>query len=186
MHLTLNRQIRARKQILMNANSALGLSAPPKQTTQRKMQLGGFRIELDDLDECIDRLVGLLIQQEVQTLEIPLRQGARLGYELRDVDSGGYPAQCKKRRDGKQPPGFKFHADCPSKSFLKNQAASLALIAYAVRRRRLNAHVLLCLVIFLHGQHRLFLPRQFAAIAKYRWSHGQHAENRARREKSEQ
>src|SRR3569832_775515 len=30
-----------------------------------------------------------------------------------------------------------------------------------------------------------YSPRQFAAIAKYRWSLGQHAENRARREKSE-
>src|SRR5574339_274827 len=73
------------------------------------MQLDGLRVDLDHLDEGLDRLVGLLVQQEVEPLEIGARQRARLGDDLLDVDARGDPAQAEEQREAQQPPVFELH-----------------------------------------------------------------------------
>ena len=71
-------QVGALGQVLVHADRALDLAAAAKQAAQRKMQFDGLRIDLDHLDERLDRLVRLLIEQKVESLEIRCRQRARL------------------------------------------------------------------------------------------------------------
>src|SRR5690606_15961498 len=82
MHFLVLRQVRTRQQVLVNADRTLGLATAAKQVTQRKMQFDRFRIQLDDFDEGIDRLVRLLVQQEIQSPEVATRQAARFGDKL--------------------------------------------------------------------------------------------------------
>jgi hypothetical protein len=56
------------------------------------VHVGRFRIQAHDLDEGVDRLVGLLVEQEVEALEIAARQRALLGHQLTNVDARGDPA----------------------------------------------------------------------------------------------
>ncbi len=68
------RQIRAVQQVRVNADCTIELAAPPKEIAQRLMQLDRFRIELDDFDECIDRFVGLIVQQVIEAAKVRARQ----------------------------------------------------------------------------------------------------------------
>ena len=103
------RQIFALDQVLVHANGTFNLAAPPEQRTQRKMQLDGLRLDLDDLDERFNGLVWLLIEQEIEAFEIGTRQRARFGQQMLDVDARSQPAQRKKQRQCQQPPVFNFH-----------------------------------------------------------------------------
>ena len=60
----------------MHAYRTLHFAAAPEQTAQREVQFDGLRIDLYHFDKRLDRLVGLLIEQEVQPLEIRARQRA--------------------------------------------------------------------------------------------------------------
>ena len=62
VHQVILRKIGTCEQILVHPDCALDFASPAKQVTQREMQFDSFRIELDDLDECIDRLIRLFIQ----------------------------------------------------------------------------------------------------------------------------
>src|SRR5690349_18030798 len=73
------------------------------------MQFDHLRLNLDDFNERLDRLVGLLVQQEIKSLEVRLRQSAGLGYQMLDIDARGQPAERKKKRQCDQPPVFDFH-----------------------------------------------------------------------------
>src|SRR3989304_3407890 len=64
--------------VLVHANGAFGLAAPPEKAAEGKMQFDRFRIDADDLDESLDRLVGLLVEQKIEALEIGARQIAGL------------------------------------------------------------------------------------------------------------
>ena len=68
--LLLGGQVGAVDQVLVHADRALDLAAPAEQAAQREVQLDGLRIDLDHLDERLDRLVGLLVEQEVEALEV--------------------------------------------------------------------------------------------------------------------
>ena len=70
-------QIGAFDQVLVHADGAIGLAAPAEQAAQREVQFDGLRIDLGRLDEGLDRLVRLLVEQEVEALEIGARQRAR-------------------------------------------------------------------------------------------------------------
>src|SRR5207248_2113525 len=68
-------------------------------------------IDFDDFDERLDRFVGLLVQQKVETPKIRQRQRARFTEQVPNVDSGCDPA--KRENDGddrQQPPQLEFHA----------------------------------------------------------------------------
>ncbi|CFP58216.1 Uncharacterised protein [Bordetella pertussis] len=94
----------------MHADGALHFAAPAKQTAQGEVQLGGFGIQLGDLDERVDRPVGLLVEQEVQAAEVRIGQRARLAQHLPEVKARRQPAQRKQHRHEYQPPGFKVHS----------------------------------------------------------------------------
>jgi hypothetical protein len=49
----------------VHADRAIDLALPAEQVTQREMQIDRLRIDLDHFDERLDRLVGLLVQQEI-------------------------------------------------------------------------------------------------------------------------
>ncbi len=88
----------------MHANRAVGLTAAAEQITQREVQLNRFRVELDDFDKRIDRLVGLLIEQEIQAAEVRTRQVGAFRQQRLEVVACGHPAERKSDGDDKQPP----------------------------------------------------------------------------------
>ncbi|MBN8905034.1 MAG: chemotaxis protein CheB [Rhodospirillales bacterium] len=98
------------QQVLVHANRPVELTAPTEQPAQREVQIDGFRFEFDDFEEGFDGLVGLLVEQEIQATKIRIRQSARFGDDLADVHPRSQPAQREKKREGKQPPEFEFHA----------------------------------------------------------------------------
>lgn len=103
------RQIRAVQEALVHADGALHFAAAAKQAAERKVQLGGFRIEFGDFDKGIDGPVRLLVEQKIQAAEIRVRQRARLAQHLAEIKARRQPAQCKQHWYENQPPGFKVH-----------------------------------------------------------------------------
>ena len=60
--------------VLMHTDRTIGLAPAPEQIAQCEVQLDRFRVETHHVDEGIDGLVGLLVEQEVQTAEVRVRQ----------------------------------------------------------------------------------------------------------------
>src|SRR5436190_4176276 len=107
----LGAQIRAFEQVPVHADRALGLAAPAEQASQREVQLDRLRVDLDHLDEGLDRLVGLLVEQEIEVLEIRARQLPRFREQLLDVDARREPAQPEEQREPEQPPELEVHGE---------------------------------------------------------------------------
>src|SRR5262245_21529780 len=103
------REIRTLQQILVHADRAVGLTAPSKEAAEREVEVDRGRVDFDDLDERLDRLVGLLVQQEIEAPEIRTRNAARLRQKLLDIDAGGEPAQAEEDRETDEPPKLKIH-----------------------------------------------------------------------------
>jgi hypothetical protein len=72
-------QIIAIQQILMHADRTFGFPATAKQIPEREMEFGGLGIQLDDFDKRIDRLIRLLVEQEIQAAEVRARQVGAFG-----------------------------------------------------------------------------------------------------------
>ncbi len=102
------REVGPLEQILVHPDRSLGLAAPPEQAAECEMQLDGLRVDPDDLGERLDRLVGLLVQQEVEPGEVGARDPARFGDELLDVDAGGKPPEPEEHGKCDQPPELEF------------------------------------------------------------------------------
>src|SRR6266850_1857853 len=107
----LRAQIRTLEQVPVHANRPLGLAAAAEPATQGEVQLDGLRIDLDHLDERLDRLVRLLVQQEIETFEIRARQLPRFPQQLLDVDARREPAQPEEQREPEQPPELEVHGE---------------------------------------------------------------------------
>src|SRR5690606_2371446 len=103
-------EVGALDEVLVDANGAVGLSPPAEQVAECEMQLDRFRIDAHDVDERVDRLVGLLVEQEVQAAEIGVGQAVALhgGGRLPGLVARREPAQAEEQRNGQQPPGFEF------------------------------------------------------------------------------
>ena len=97
-------QVGAIEQVLVHADRAIDLALAAKQAAQRKVQVDRLRIDLDHFDERFDRLVGLLVEQEVQAAEIRQRQRTRFAQQVLDVDARREPAQTEEQRERQQPP----------------------------------------------------------------------------------
>ena len=97
-------------QVLVYPDGAVGLATAAEQVAQRKMQFYGFGIDTRRLDERLDRLVGLLVEQKIQSLEVGARQSARFQQQVFDVNACRNPAEAKKYRQDQQPPEVDFHA----------------------------------------------------------------------------
>src|SRR6266536_235832 len=122
-------QVRALEKVAVHADRPLGLPAPAKQAPQREMQLDGLRIDLDHLDERLDRLVGLLVEKEVQALEVGARQLPRFRQQLLDVEARGEPAQPEEQGESEQPPELEFHARWALSLRRQGAIAARALLA---------------------------------------------------------
>src|SRR3954466_1310091 len=107
--LLLRAEARSVEEVLVHADRTVVLPAPAEQAAEREVQLDRLGVDLHHLDERLDRLVGLLVQQEVEALEVRARQRARLGHDLADVDARGDPAQAEEERKAEQPPVFELH-----------------------------------------------------------------------------
>ena len=62
------------------------------------MQLGCFGVNADRLDECLYRLVRLLVHEEIEPPEIGARQVTGLDQQVLDVDACREPAQTEEQR----------------------------------------------------------------------------------------
>ena len=104
-------QVGAVEQVLVHPDGAVDFALPPEQAAQREVQVDRLRVDLDHFDERLDRLVRLLVQQEIEAAEIRQRQRARFAQQVLDVDARGDPSQREKhRRYRKQPPEIEIHA----------------------------------------------------------------------------
>ena len=54
----------------MNPDSTIDLAAPPEQAAERKVGLDRLVIYTHHRKEMLERLIGLFVQQEVQSLQI--------------------------------------------------------------------------------------------------------------------
>jgi len=98
------------EQVLVHADGAVVLAAAAEQAAEREMQFDRLRVDLDHLDERLDRLVGLLVEEEVEALEVRARQRARLLQQMADVDPRRHPAEAEEQRQQpQQPPVVEFH-----------------------------------------------------------------------------
>ena len=66
----LGRERLARQKILVDADGALDLAAAPIERAEREMRLDGVRIRIHELQEHVERPVGLLGDEIVETGEI--------------------------------------------------------------------------------------------------------------------
>ena len=105
-------QVGSGQQALMDANRPVCLTAATKQIAQSEVQLDGFGVELDHVDEGIDRLVGLFVEQKVQALEIGIGQVRRFTNLRPGIDARSEPSKRKKQRDDAQPPKLELHRLC--------------------------------------------------------------------------
>src|SRR5688572_7455122 len=69
-------QVLALHQVLVHADRAVDLAAAAEEAAERELQLDRLRVLLGHLQERLDRLVGLLVQQEIEAPEVRRRQRA--------------------------------------------------------------------------------------------------------------
>jgi len=98
------RQVGALEQVLVHAHGALVFAAAAEQVAQREVQVGGVRILLHRLDEGVDRLVVLLVEQQVQALVVGLGRILLLALPLPQVEAGAQPAEREGHRQAEQQP----------------------------------------------------------------------------------
>ena len=78
------------------------------------MEVDRLRVDLHDLDERFDGLVGLLVQQEIEAAKIRQRQRPRLAQKMLDVDARGDPAHREEHHEERQqPPELDFDHGAP-------------------------------------------------------------------------
>src|SRR5207244_864789 len=82
----------------LHAYRAAVLALPAKQIAKREMQVDGLWIDLDDFDERLDGLVGLLVEQKIESPEIRERQRAGFAQQMADVDARRDPPQPEEKR----------------------------------------------------------------------------------------
>ena len=63
-------QVLAGHEPLMDADRPIHLPPPPEEAPQGQLHLGGLAVHLRQLDEDIDRLVGLVVEQVIEATEI--------------------------------------------------------------------------------------------------------------------
>ena len=108
----------------MHPRRAVDLALPPEQAAEREVQVDRLRIDLDDLDERLDRLVRLLVQQEIEAAKIRQRQRARFAQQVLDVDARRDPAQPEEQR-----------RESAAATTARNPCAAMRDYASAQRRR---------------------------------------------------
>src|SRR5690606_34775179 len=95
-------------QVLVDPDRPVGLAPTPEQVAEGEMQLDRLGIDLHHVDEGVDRLVGLLVEEEVESAEVGVRHvAAAVG--LARLEAGREPAEDEEERDGEQPPGVEGH-----------------------------------------------------------------------------
>lgn len=76
LHSLFGWKIGAEQKVLVHTDGTFRFSATSEKVAQCKMQVGRFRIQSDNFNKRIDSLVGLFIQEKVQSLEISFWKAA--------------------------------------------------------------------------------------------------------------
>ena len=143
------REIGAAEQVLVDAHRALVLAALSEQVAEREVELGGVRVLLDGFDEGVDRLVVLLVEEQVQALVVDLGRLLALAPVLARVEARGEPAEheaaaAEAERQPEQPLRVKVHraADGAGRARRRRAArASAGAVLGAARVRSRHAAV---------------------------------------------
>ena len=96
-------QVGAAEQVLVHPHRALVLAAAAEQVAEGEVQVGGVGVLLHRLDEGVDRLVVLLVEQQVQALVVGLGL-LLLAPQLAHVEPRGDPAEGERQRQRPQQP----------------------------------------------------------------------------------
>src|SRR6185295_19313222 len=103
-------KVRAVQEVLVHPGRPLDLALAAEKAAQREVQVDRLWIDLDHLDEGLDRLVRLLVQQKIEAAKVRQRQRPRFAQQVLDVDPCRHPAQAEEqRRDRQQPPKLEIH-----------------------------------------------------------------------------
>jgi hypothetical protein len=105
------------QQVRVNAHGAVELAAAPEQVAERVVQFDRLGIELDHLDERIDRLVVLVVQEQVQATEVRARQTRLVGRMRARLEATRKPPGAEQQRQREQVPELELdHARSPAPS----------------------------------------------------------------------
>jgi len=63
-------QVRAADDVSVKADGLVNLAPAAKQVAKRQVRLGGLGIDLGEFEKDLDGLVGLLVEQVVETPEV--------------------------------------------------------------------------------------------------------------------
>src|SRR5690606_14092248 len=92
-------QVGALDQALVQADGAVDLAAAAEQVAQGQLGLEGFLVQFGDVQEQLDRLVGLLVEQVVQAAEVGAGKPADLGVTVAlPSPAADHPAGERRKR----------------------------------------------------------------------------------------
>jgi hypothetical protein len=101
-------EVSTAQKVLVDPDGPIGLAPASKQFTERKVQFDGLGVDPNDIDECVHRTVGLIVEEKVQAPKICI--GKRGTHRPRTrLMAGCQPPQSKKKRKGQQPENVEFH-----------------------------------------------------------------------------
>ncbi len=135
-------QVGAAEQVLVDAHRALVFATPAKQVAEREVELRGVGVLLHGLDEGIDRLVVLLVEEQVQALVVDLLRALQLAPSLARVPARGDPAERERQRQRpEQPLEVKVHraADGSAATTHRPRSAGAVMGLSSARRVRVRA-----------------------------------------------
>ncbi len=141
------RQVGAIQQVGMDTHRAVEFAAPAKQVAQRMMQFDGLGIQLDDLDERIDRLIVLVVEQQVEPAEVRARQCSVIRGPRPRFETATEPAGREHQRQDNEIPELELHQrtsgwaatsttapDCRAAAAIRSSADSTGTPANPSRR----------------------------------------------------
>ena len=103
-------------QRLVQADGAVDLAAAPEQVPERDLGFEGFLVQFGDVQEQLDRLVGLFVQQVVEAAEIRRGELADLAVAVAlaaaTTDHPSHHRRCGQQQDEPEPLLYEGHSAC--------------------------------------------------------------------------
>jgi hypothetical protein len=92
-------EVRTVQQVLVDPDGPISLAPAAKQFAEGEVQFDRLGVDPDDIDECVHRTVGLIVEEEVQAPKIGFRER---GTDLARTPlvAGSQPPQGEKKRKG--------------------------------------------------------------------------------------
>src|SRR5262245_49907798 len=114
----------------VDANRAVEFASASEEVPERMMEFDRLRVQLDHLNEGIDRLVVLVVQQPIQAAKIRTWQRRVIGRARLRLKPPTEPARCEHQRQHHEVPEFELHygrSPLPTSATAPDCLAALAI-----------------------------------------------------------